>query len=374
MQQLLPPTCTVLASALIIGPPLPPPSSGKSKSQVAGAGVASLAFQRRHDFMMFSPELHVMYTEDIDAHHASMQSSAADSNSEFALLCIYVDPAAAAEAGSAACAAVGVLQVLLQVAGSGEPCNRMYALGSSDDAAAQLPVAINRNQLFCIRSAAVCVVSHVIACCLSLSSPAPDSDESLQAFAEERTFQGHEQQQQTLSLIALAENDFESNTRAAHAPSKPAVSSAPNGKLSAQKKTKASLGQHNAHSATAEEQASRQPNALRMKAESDSRSSSPKAYSPTAFSPDMSLRSQIKRQSPLSSPPNHTQPAASFAQDPQHATPSQRHKILRPIAMQSEAHEEFGSYSSLYAQGSKSMSRRAQNKSFLIPTPALEDD
>ena len=366
MQQLLPSSCTVLASALIIGPPLPATSKGRAHT---GVGIASLAFQRRDDFIMLSPDLHTMYTADVDAHHVSMLQRAGENNPEHALLSIYVDPAASpANASSSKCPTVGVLQVLLQLPSSGPSSSRIFPLDHSDQATNPMPVAITRSQLICIRSAAVSVVTHVIMCCLS--PPDFDFDTSLQALSEEHTIQGNQQQQQNLSLIALAENVFESDFREADAPGKlhrAAVSDGSSGKVSALKKVV--LEQQNARAGAAKDTSSKQPNAQRLtgKADTDSHSSSTKVYSPA-----MSLRYELKRQqSPVSSPPHNVQSVSSSTPESHPEAPSHSgHKILRCIPM---LEEDRGS---LYTQDPKSIrlpNRRAQNN-FLIPAPASEVD
>jgi hypothetical protein len=124
-----------------------------------------------------------MYNDEIDAHHGGMAQATAD---RFALLCIYVNPAAtsaaaaatsaaaataaaAAESQVATCAAVGVLQLLLRLPSppaSPPTSSTIFSLDDGEECAALLPVTISSRQLHCIRCLALNVVGHVILCCL----------------------------------------------------------------------------------------------------------------------------------------------------------------------------------------------------------------
>jgi hypothetical protein len=358
MRRLLPSTCTVLSSAVIAGPPLPKQSN--NSAEVRAAGIASLAFQRQSDFLLLNPELHVMYNCDVDAYHNSMQQ-AASSALHFALLSVYVDPASgASQPPGQMCPLVGALQLLLQLPASYATSSTMFALDGSDECLAQLPVAINRNQLFCIQSCAFSVVSQVLLCCVA----APQQENSTPAALHAATSSTDNQHQKhTMSLISLAENVFAQDVASerrgveVQRASNGALNSVPLPKQASHRTVptlvKDSATKHSANPLP------RQP-----------RSSKSPILSPQ-YTPDMSLRSELNRQlSPSSSPPQgvvspvlHNSATASSP------------KIIRLIPEVSE--EEQGSMLFVREAEQRAPARppiRRSKNNFLIPMYSSEED
>lgn len=351
MRRLLPTTCTVLSSAVIAGPPLPKQSN--SSAEVRAAGIASLAFQRQSDFLLLNPELHVMYNCDVDAYHNSMQQ-AAGSALHFALLSVYVDPASgASQPPGRICPVVGALQLLLQLPASYATSSTMFALDGSDECLSQLPVAINRNQLFCIQSCAFSVVSQVLLCCVA----APQQENSTPAALHAATSSTDNQHQKhTMSLISLAENVFAQDVASERRGDEVQLNSVPLPKQASHRTVpplvKDSATKHSANPLP------RQPR-------------SPKSpILPPQYTPDMSLRSELNRLSPSSSQPQglvspvlHSSATASSP------------KIIRLIPEVSEGEQG----SELFVREAEQRAparppiRRSKNN-FLIPMYSSEED
>jgi hypothetical protein len=359
VRQLLPTTCTVLSSAVIAGPPLPKQSN--SSAEVRAAGIASLAFQRQSDFLLLNPELHAMYNADVDAYHGSMQH-AASSASQFALLSVYVDPtSSAAQPPGHRCPLVGALQLLLQLPDSDARSSTVFALDGSDECLAQLPVAINRNQLFCIQSCAFSVVSQVLLCCLA----SPQQDSSAPASVDAATSsQGNQHQKQSLSLISLAEKVFAQDVASERRESE--VQRASN--VAGNSAPLLKQASHRAVPTLVKDSAKKQSASV-LPRQLQQRSSKSPILSPQ-FSPDMSLRSELNRQlSPSSSPPQ------AFASPVLHqpATASSP-KVIRLIPEVSEEEQR----SVLFVQEAEERVarppiRRSKNN-FLIPMYSSEED
>jgi hypothetical protein len=161
-----------------------------------------------------------------------------------------------------------VLQLLLQLSpplpAPGLSSCSLRILDASDECLALLPVAISRSQLMCVRSTAFSVIGHIVLCCLRL----PDSGSSSPLLPDGKG----------VSLISLAQDVLDLDI-GAHPP-------APNAPTAA--------SQHRAHAESNALPAMRQ----RALPRQQRRAKSPTAPVAQEFSPELSLRSQLKAASP----------------------------------------------------------------------------
>ena len=350
VQALLPSTCSVLSSAVIVGAPLPKHSS--TDQLVAAGGIAQLAFQRQDDFMLLAPELHALYNAEVDAYHSSMTAAprnAAASHHHFALLSLYVEPASgSAQPPGWRCCAAGALQVLLRLPASGAAGSMLCALDGSEESLLQLPVEMSRHQLLCLRSTASCVVGHVLLGCLA--SPHPEHAPPTAAIASPND----RLQRDSMSLIALAENVFALDVAADAPPSEESLLQ----KSSRVPQAAARASAAPASSKDAARKRSTLPQQLRAP-------HSPATVKPQQFSPDMSLRSELQLHV---SPPNRS-PALASSPSPLIVQPTtdgaQQHRAAPGAVLYVQDEDSAGA--------ARPPIRRAKHN-FLIPVYSSDED
>ncbi len=280
------------------------------------------------------------------------------SGAQLALLSLFVHSATA----DASCAAVAVLQVLMSVSAAAFTARSNIHLLEDDDAClAPLPISISRAQLQSMRSVAVGVVCPVVLCCIT-SPLAPPPPPAL-ASAPARAASPLQRKKQDKSLMDLAEDVFDMHVQPRHVVQKSHGAAATSRYAPAPAPAAAAVRAAPAPAKHAGSLPTRQHGAK-----------SPMRSSSRVFSPDMSLRLELKHPSPPRTP--HATLFSSESLSPVQTDYNAISASSQSPKTWQEQHEGGGNM--VYVQEKEQ--RRPQrtpiprsNNNFLIPVPSTEE-